>query len=137
MNECDDMERLDYTGPAMMRKGDLVVVRGFDPPLPYDGRTNGRGVAVRLGTGPKPAWIDDRNIEAILRAPAPLPDRPGLYRGAKHTVFMLDREGAWHRLTYASLLIEDDLCWGTRPRVVPVECVRRAAPLTRIDVWDE
>lgn len=96
----EDIKVISYTGPDQLQSGDLVTLKGVETAFPYDGKTNGKGVRIRIGTGPKPVWVDGRNIDTVIRKTTTLriPTEPGIYVNRFGTLFYLTRGHSWRLL---------------------------------------
>ncbi|PWG66627.1 hypothetical protein [Bifidobacterium callitrichidarum] len=121
-----DIAVITYSSPEQLKSGDLVTLKGVETAFPYDGKTNGRGVRIRIGTGPEPVWVDGRNIDTIIRPINPLPTKQGIYSGADGSLFYLNARGGWYVMYDA-----DSDSWFDHKNVTE-NTVRQHLPLTSI-----
>lgn len=122
---------VEYDGPESLRDGDTVELKGVAGRFEWTGRTNGNGVLIRLGSGPKPVWVPSADIARIRRPAAPEPSVPGLYRSAGGGVWLLDGDGLW------SMLRDDGGDGWTAPTPVTWPRVSRRAPLWRLGLGED
>lgn len=130
MNMPQGTTRLDYIGPNMLETGDLLVLRGFDTPLPYVGRAKESEVLIRIGSSAE-TWIRSADIEKVLRPPKPLPNQPGLYQSDTGYVFLLDSSNHWWLLRHDDSYV-DGPAWADAPLSGNTGMIRRNMPLTPI-----
>lgn len=103
---------LNYTGAGMLQDGDQLAIKGFEEPVTWDGKTNGKGLRVRLGDAPQPVWIDERNIDGVIRRGPTVPRKAGLYRNDDGMLFMLDDSCNWWSLGNGNTV------WRLRPTLI-------------------